>query len=215
MDLFKKKPICEIKDGSFKEQLDIMREKYREKPLKFLITPKPDWMLWKRNDPLGAVFRDKKTILQHGQIYLSYLVQANVLLFDRRNLDDHPALILYSTHPIAEKYPELLLHIGMELYYYKGMPEEAVPEQLREVVRLITDEYDHSSMEFSISMTDPDDPDVMIEDIDMHLCTVYIFRKDLPSRILRGRFLPVIAAPDLTPAVLILPKKYWTARYYD
>ena len=185
MDSFKRKPICEIKDGSFKEQLDIMRAKYREKPITFKIMQKPEWLRRSKEDDLKTVFRDKKTVFRNGQVYLSYLVQANEMLFDKRIQIDLPAGILYSTHPIVEKHPELLLYIGMEMYYYKGMPEEDVPEYLREAVRHITSEIDRSYVDLIISMPDPDNPDVMIEDIDMHLCTVLVFRRDIPSHVLR------------------------------
>lgn len=78
-----------------------------------------------------------------------------------------------------------------------------------------TNTPDRSSVDFSISMPDPEDPDKTIDNIDVHFCSVIVFRKDIPDHLLQGSYLPVLAAPHLSPAVLILPKEYWTAPFYE
>lgn len=49
----------------------------------------------------------------------------------------------------------------------------------------------------------------------VHFCSVIVFYKDIPGGYLQGSYLPVLAAPEETPAVLILPKDYWAAPYYE
>ena len=84
----------------------------------------------------------------------------------------------------------------------------------RETVRILTAETDRSGTAFSISMPNPDQPDEIIENIDIYFCSVIVFHKDLPGQFLQTQFLPVLAAPEQSPAVLILPKEYWTAESY-
>ena len=210
----KRKMSHRVTENSFKNHLDVMRANYRENIITSKSLPKPLWLRLNKNDKLNVVYRDKDIVFQNGKIYYAYLVQANEILFDKGKTDA-PANILYSTHPIAEKYPEFLMDIGSEMYYYKGKTEEEIPESLRNVVRIITDEYERSSIDFSLNMPNPENPDEIIENIDVHFRTVMIFRKDLPDRVLRGSFLPILAATSHSSAVLILPKEYWTAPFYD
>lgn len=214
MTLFKKKMNHQVTEDSLKNHLDVMRENYRENIITSKTLPKPLWIRLNKNDALNIVYRDKDIVFQNGQIYYAYLVQANEKLFEKGNTIGHPANILYSTHPIAEKYPKFLMDMGREMYYYKGKPENEIPESLREVVRIITDEYTRSSAYFNISIPNPENPDEVIENIDVNFCTIMVFRKDIPNRILQGSYLPILAAPNLSPAVLILPKEYWTAPFY-
>lgn len=215
MALFKKKMDHQVTDDNCQNHLDVMRANYRENIITSKSLPRPLWIRLHKKDALNVVYRDKDIVFQNGQIYYAYLVQANEMLFEKGNKLDLPANILYSTHPIAEKFPEFLMDIGREMFYYKGKPEEEIPEPLREVVRIITDELDRSSVDFSISMPDPENPDKTIDNIDVHFCSVIVFHKDIPNQVLQGSYLPVIAAPSLSPAVLILPKEYWTAPFYE
>ena len=213
MDLSKIKMNHRVTDDSYKNHLDVMRANYRENPIASKNLPKPLWLRLIKDDALNIIYRDKDFLFQNGQVYYASLVQANVILF-KKGIRNAPAQIVYSTHPLAEKHPESLMDIANEMFSYKGNAEEEIPESLREVVRIITDEYDRSSVDFMISMSNPENPDETIRNIDVHFCPLMVFRKDLPNRVLQGSYLPVLAAPDFSPAVLILPKEYWTAPYY-
>lgn len=215
MALFKKKMKHQVTENSFKNHLDVMRANYRENIITSKALPKPLWLQLHNEDKLNVIFRDKDIVFQNGQIYYAYLVQANEILFDKNNKANAPAHVLYSTHPIVEKYPEFLENLGSEMFYYKGKPEEEIPKTLRNVVRIITDEYDRSSVNFNLKLPNPENPDEIIENVDVHFCPVMVFRKDIPNRVLQGSFLPVLVAPNHSPAVLILPKEYWTAPFYD
>ena len=217
MSLFSKKPKMnhEPTEDTCENHLETMRLNYRENPVTDKKLPKPLWLRLHRNDALNVIYQDKDIVFEQGQIYYGCLVQANQLLFDRNNRADMPANFLYSTHPFAEKYPEFLMEMAEEMFSYKDIPAEQVPEPLREVVRIITDELDRASVDFIISLPNPENPDKTIDNIDVHFCSLIVFVKDLPEYCLTGRFCPVIAAPDKSPAVFILPKEYWTLPCYD
>ena len=215
MSIFKKKMNHKVTEDTCQGHLAVMRANYHENPVVSKSLPKPLWIRLHKNAGLSVVCRDKDKVFQSGEVYYAYLVQANEMLFQKGSNLNLPANVLYSTHPIAEQYPELLMDIGSEIFSYKGKPENEVPEPLREMVKIITDELDRSSVDFSISMPDPDDPEKIIKDIDVHFCSVIVFYKDIPNGFIQGSHLPIIAAPNISPAVLILPKEYWTLPYYN
>lgn len=214
MSLFQKKMQHQVTEQTFENHLAVMRANYQENPVTSKSLPKPLWLRLHRNDGLHVVYRDKDLIFRAGKIYYGFLVQANEMLFQKGNNLDLPANVLFSTHPLAEKYPEFLAEIGSEIFSYKGKPESEIPEPLRETVRILTAETDRSGTAFSISIPNPDQPDEIIENIDIYFCSVIVFHKDLPGQFLQTQFLPVLAAPEQSPAVLILPKEYWTAESY-
>lgn len=215
MGLFKKKMEHQVTDGDCQDHLNVMRANYRDNIITSKSLPKPLWLRLHKNDGLNVIYRDKDIVLSRGQVYYGAIVQANSMLFDKGNKMDLPANIIYSTHPFAEQCPALLGAIANELFAYKEMPADEVPEEFRKVAAVLAAETDRSGVDFTVSLPDPDDPDKLIQDIDVHFCSVIVFHKDLPDHVLQGSFVPVLAAPELTPAVLILPKEYWTAPYYE
>ena len=214
MAFFKKKMQHQVTENTFLNHLEVMRANYAEQPVTSYKLPKPLWIRLHKHDPLHVVYRDAETVFQHGQIYYAAIVQANEMLFQKGSNLDLPANVLWSTHPVAAKYPEFLAQIADEMFRYKGQPAEQVPPELREAVRIITDELDRASLDFTVSMPDPDNPNREIEKIDVHFCSLIVFQKALPENVLQGHLIPVIAAPELSPAVLVLPKEYWTLPCY-
>lgn len=214
MSIFKKKTNHQVTENTFQNHLEVMRLNYHEDPVVSKTLPKPLWIRLHKNDALNVIYQDKDIIFQNGEVYYAYLVQANEMLFEKGSKLNLPANILYSTHPIAEKYPEFLMSIGMDLFSYKNKPDHEIPEHFREMARIITDELDRSGVDFTISFPDPDTPDKMIEDVDVHFRSVIVFYKDIPEQVLQGNLLPVLASPERSDAVLILPKEYWTAPLY-
>lgn len=215
MALFQKKRMRhQVTENTFLNHLEVMRANYAEQPVTSYKLPKPLWIRLHKNDPLQVVYRDAETVFQRGQIYYAALVQANEMLFQKGSNLDLPANVIYSTHPVAAKYPEFLAEIAGEMFRYKGLPAEQVPPPLREAVRIITDELDRASLDFTVSMPDPENPNRELEKIDVHFCSLIVFQKELPGRVLQGHILPVLAAPELSPAVLVLPGDYWTLPFY-
>lgn len=216
MALFKKKMPHTVKEGSVQEHLDVMRSNYREVPVRSLSLPMPMWLRLNKDDGLHIIYRDKDLLLREGRIVYAYIVQANAMLFDEKNTLNLPLNLLYSTHPAAEAHPEFLMAIGRELFAYKEIPDEDTPEEYREMSRILAAETDRSAVDFTISMPDPEHDGELLEDIDVHFCSAIAFHKDLPGSHLKGcSFVPILAAPEKTSAVLILPKEYWTAPYYQ
>lgn len=195
---------------SYKGHLEEMRADYQSNPMKKKNMKKPLWLLLHGDNPLNAVYKDKNILFQSGQVYFASLVQANETLFDSDNRGDHPAVFLYSTHPIVEQYPEVLKIISEIIFSYKGAPAESVPEFMREAVRIITDELDCSSLDFTVNMSHPENPDETVENIDVHFRVLMVFHEDLPEHYLRGELFPILAAPNQTKAIMVLPKEYWT-----
>lgn len=204
----------QVNSKHFVDHLAVMRRNYSANRLTYAPLRKPLWLVLRPQDPLNVIYRDSETVYQHGQVYYACIVQANKRLYERGNMVDMPANILYSTHPVTEKYPEMLMKFALALYACKGKPPEEVPENVREAVRIITDERDRSGVDYTFSMDDIDNSNKIIEKIDLHFCSMMIFRHDLPGSVLQGHILPVLAAPERSPAVLLLPRKFWTLPHY-
>jgi hypothetical protein len=204
----------QVNSKHFIDHLAVMRRNYGANRLTYAPLRKPLWLTLRPQDPLNVIYRDACTVYQHGQVYWGSIVQANKRLYERGSTFDAPANLLYSTHPVTEKYPEMLMKFALELYSCKGKLPAEVPDSLREVVRIITDEADRSSVDYLFSMDDLDNSNRIIEKIDLHFCSMMIFRNDLPGGVLQGHIIPVLAAPERSPAVLLLPRKFWTLPYY-
>lgn len=204
----------QVNSKQFADHLAAMRRNYAANRLTWAPLRKPLWLVLRPQDPLNDIYRDACTVYQHGQVYWGCIVQANKRLFSRESTFDAPATIFYSTHPVTVKYPEMLLKFAQELYACKGKPLSEVPQHVREAVRIITDETDRSGLDYTFSMDDLDNSNRVIEKIDLHFCSMMIFRNDLPGGVLQGHIFPVLAAPERSPAVLVLPRKFWTLPRY-
>lgn len=181
------------------EELFQMREKYNNNPLDDMKLSCPQWIDSK--NPMSEIYSKKRKLLQQGEIVYAHLVQANDLLFKRFPPIDCPAQIVYSTDPYFSENPEILYDIAWKIYSYKGQPIETVPEEWKEVVRVITDEHDSSDFTFSVCSDS--------QSFVYRMIPTMIHRKLLPKGKLCGNILPVLAVPDCKQ-VMLLPKQYWT-----
>ena len=191
-----------LESNFYKNELLEMRENYKKKPLKDIKINRPDWL--KSYDPMSQIFLHKSMILQEGKIVYAKIVQANTLLFRRFPAYDCAAELLYSTHPYLSENPEALYEIAAKIYSYKGQDPRLIPEEWKEVARVITDERDRTDFTFSVG----------IEGCDMecHMIPTIIFRKLLPKGKLIGNILPVLVAPGCKQ-VILLPKQYWSKNF--
>jgi len=187
----------------FKKELETMRAKYAKKPLKGITLPLPRWL--KSDDALCSVFRDKDRLVSEGKIYYAHIVQANNLLFRKDNSYDCPAMIIYSPDDVMADKPFMLGALAHQLFSYKDKDPETVPEEWREIARVITDEFDRSTFEF----------DASAGGISAHMSMpgIIVFREHLPKKVLLGSILPILALPGESDAVLILPEKYWSKAF--
>lgn len=202
----------------FKKNLNRMRENYSRRPLRFKTFPKPKWM--KKSDGLYQLYRDRRVLFKYGRVYYAHIVQANTLLFKRSSRANCPAEIMFTTSPIAEESPLMLKTLANEVYSYKGMPPEDIPENFRDLVRIITDEMDRTCADISVDISGMDivehKTDINEKGSDhskvipVRMTTIMVFRKDIPEGVLQGSLYPILAAPDKCKSAIILPKQYFT-----
>ena len=182
-----------------KEELIKMQCCYDQKRLQDIRLKCPEWLTFR--DPMSSIFKDKATLLQYGNVCFAHIVQANTILFKRFPHVDCPAHIVYSDDACIAENPGILQDIAHQLYQYKHTPLEKVPQQWREIIRVIADEYDRSDFTFSVEYDG--------NAVEIHFIPTMIFRKLLPNRKLCGSLLPILIAPGCK-SVIVLPKRFWT-----
>lgn len=187
---------------NFYEELLQMREKYRSNPLDDIKLNRPQWL--DATDPMSEIYENKSLLLQKGEIIYARIVQANSILFRSFPPFDCPAHIVYSTAPHTMDQPDLLEKIAWGIYSYKGQDIDSVPDEWKDLARVITDEYDRSDFSFSLNVND--------KSAEYRMIPTMIYRKLLPKRKLCGSLLPVLAMPE-SKQVLIVPKQYWTKAF--
>ena len=191
-----------LESDFYRTELLRMREKYQRHPLADLELTPPAWM--EPEDPMSELYSQKTALLQQGKIVYAAIVQANMVLFRRIPPFDCPAQIVYSAESYFSEHPEDLYEIAMRIYRYKGLPPETVPDEWKELARVITDEYDRSDFTLSLYRED--------QSFAYSLIPTMIHRKLLPRKRLCGSMLPVLTVPDCKQ-VMILPKRYWTRAF--
>ena len=191
-----------LESSFYREELLRMRENYDNNPLDDMQLNCPKWI--DSRNPMSEIYSKKWKLLQQGEIVYAYLVQANDLLFKRFPPIDCPAQIVYSTDPYFSENPEVLYDIAWKIYSYKGQTLDTVPEEWRDVARVITDEHDSSDFAFSLCLDS--------QSFEYRMIPTMIHRKLLPKRKLCGNILPVLAVPECKQ-VFVLPKQYWTERF--
>lgn len=186
----------------YKLQIEKMRENYNQNPPDKLKLHRPWWMF--ADDELSKIYNEKEILLNEGRIYYSYLLQANVKLFQSFPPFNYPAQIVYSVDPIIDENPLMLKNTVERVYSYK-YSADTPPEEWAEMVANIKDERDRTSFFF----------DCVSEShtIKAKMQTLMVYRKHLPTRILQGHVLPIIACPDICDSVLILPQEYWSKEF--
>ena len=156
------------------------------------------------SDPISQIFKEKKDLLKSGSVCYAHIVQANSILFNLFPHTDHPAHIVYSTDPYIGENPDILEETANAIYQYKDVQLDLVPEEWRELARVVTDERDRSGFTLSTERNG--------HTVKIHFLPTMIFRKLLPRRKLCGSLLPIIASPDCD-TVMVLPKRYWTKEF--
>lgn len=163
-----------------------------------LRSPKPDWMRKCPRDPMHRQFADHGLLLRKGQVVWGELVQANVLLFEPGKFDC-PANLLFSTVPASDAWEDDLGEIATQLYSRKGA--EATEPELAWFARYLANEMERA---FNVPL-----PTSFTSGKEVYMTTTMITRRDLPHRQLTSRRFPLLVAPGLTPASMLLPGRYW------
>lgn len=191
-----------MESGFYSEELFKMRQKYKNNPLKDIKLNRPEWLTSK--DPMSEIYSKKSMLLQKGEIVYANIIQANTILFDKTPKVDCPAHIVFSTDPYFAEKPEALYEIAWNIYTYKGKTPDTVPDEWKEVAKVITDEYDRSDFAFSL--------DIDAQLFEIKMIPTMIYRSLLPKGKLCGNLLPVLTAPECKQ-VLVLPKRYWSRKF--
>lgn len=187
----------------YKELLQ-MRENYKNAPLRDIKLNRPSWL--DSSDPMSEIYSKKSLLLQCGEIVYAHIVQANTILFKRFPPFDCPAQVVYSVESYFMKQPEVLQDIAWGIYKYKGQELDMVPDEWKEVARVITDEYDRSDFKFGLNVDG--------QTLEYTLIPTMIYRKLLPKGKLCGSLLPVLTVSDCKQ-VMVLPKQYWTKNFTE
>lgn len=185
-------------------ELDKMRENFAQKRPRRMHLHRPWWMF--ADEELSKLYGEKAMLLAEGKVYYASLLQANVKLFSRFPPFDYPAQIIYSASAAIDEEPVALGALAEKLYSYK-YSKAAPPEEWREIVENIRNEKDRTAfcIEGSLENTR----------FTAKIQTIMVFRKHLPTRILRSGVIPVIACPGKCDSVLILPSEYWTRAFRE
>ncbi len=191
---------------NYQRELEEMRANYARKPLQLKKLPYPLWMT--KMDPLHKIYDEKDLLFEKGQVYYAQIVQANAIAFKRFPGRDCAACLVYSTTQTGDCNPEMLGGIARELYSYKYDTRRPVPEHMKEIVRLIRDEYERTVVPFQLMTTEGNN-------MDMRFQPFVLFRKHMPCKILKNGFIPILAAPEYCESVMLLPKQYWTKDFAD
>ena len=191
-----------LESNFLREELFQMRENYKKNPINDIKLSRPTWLNSK--DPMSELYLKKSILLQQGEIVFANIVQANTILFKKFPPHDCPAHIVYSKNPYFSENPKVLYDVAWGIYSYKGEDLDTVPDEWKEVARVVTDEYDRSDFTFSLIL----DNKLFV----YHMIPTMICRKLLPKGKLCGNILPVLTAPECKQ-VLILPKQYWTKKF--
>lgn len=157
----------------------------------------PQW-LWFSNDRLAEVYANQRDLLEKGRVVWGHIVQANSLLFEPGS-EDCPAAALYSPSRALDDEVGLLGEIAHGLYELK----ETVPDdpELQIFARTLTSEVE-TLMKVKV-------PPKLTEGHDVYYTCIMVPRKHLPNGFLTQRFFPLLIAPALTQATMILPARYW------
>jgi hypothetical protein len=149
------------------------------------------------DDELIEVYRRQKLLLKQGTVFWGALVQANNRLF-KDGPDDHPALTTYSESGAFENSPDKLVDIARRLFRLKSTTPTD-PEE-RRLADMITDEMERG-MGWLV-------PRSCTGGVEVRSTTFMVFRGHIPGRRLASGWFPLLTHPE-TPAVMIVPCRYW------
>ncbi len=195
----------------FANELELMREKYSQNPPEFLLKDnvyqtEKDFADIENIDSLYTIYREEKTLIKKGTVFIGCIVQANNNLFRRFPPFDYAADMIYSPDPALGTNGKQLYAISRKLYSYKDRPNEA-PEELREVVLSISDEITRC---FNVPL-----PDSLTNGREVYFTTFKVMRKNLPGKKLQQNLLPILAAPGICKSSTVLPKDLWSEGFID
>ena len=151
------------------------------------------------NDPLFRILRDQSILRDQGRIVWGGVIQANEELFKPTNKKVLPAVVVYSLSPELDEDPEsfeAMISAIRELTGRSPRDRDLLP-----LVRAVTNEYDRN-VKLEI-------PDSIAQGSESYLTNCLIQPSHLPEGFIAAPIFPVLAFPEKTDFVTILPAEYW------
>lgn len=148
---------------------------------------------------LMVIYDNWRLLLEHGKVALAVVVQANIRLFEEGR-HNHPANVVYSAQPDAERRLPELFAIVEQLGYLKNQ-DFLLNEDEEYFSGLVADEMKSA---FDVPL-----PKSLNRGVEAYFTTLMIHRKHLPTNRLSQFFFPVLIHPD-TDASMIVPSRFWS-----
>ena len=193
---------------NYREELELMRKKFKKRKVRPLKLKKPEWVY---NDPMNRIYEEMDILLEYGEVYWGVLVQANEIMFRKEPYIDCPGNVVFTTNEFLNNDPEIMQMVTNEIFSYKNTDD--APEYYQRVVEVITDEmerifnYPLPLNQINLLKGFP----VEFKDEEELLFTTHMFFRDyMPTGVLCSGIFPIVASPKLTRTSIMLPKKYWS-----
>ncbi len=187
---------------NYMKEIEKMRKKYARNPVVELGIAKPEW-LNNEADLLNEIYDDTSVFLRNSKINYGCIIQANTILFDKKDKRDCPATFITTDSDYINSSPEILQSVANEIYQYKNTDIDLVPERLRRIVEYIQDEYERGRFSNQIEFEDGNIAN-------LYVITMMVMRKHIPKGYLTKNIYPLITNFENSNTAMILPKKYWT-----
>jgi hypothetical protein len=152
-------------------------------------------------DGLLRILQDQDRLLARGQVFWGQLVQANQILFQPENRMTLPANVIYSTDPFFDGRLALLSSMARGLFAQKGSTR--ADRELQRFVDAVTDEMTRVLRQ--------EMPHSYTGGRSVNFATCFIQPSHLPDGYLTRSSFPVVANPEQTPAMMLLPSRFWPA----
>jgi hypothetical protein len=166
---------------------------------RIVLDPDLEEALIQSNDGLLRILQDQDLLLTRGHICWGQLVQANRILFEPDNRSTCPANVIYSTDPFFDGRLSLLTSMARGLFAQKGSTR--ADRELQEFVDAVTDEMKR--------VLRRELPHSYTGGRLVYFATCFIQPTHLPAGYLTRPSFPIIVNPEETPAMMLLPSRYW------
>jgi hypothetical protein len=168
---------------------------------RLVVSPVLNQALVQSNDGLLRIIQDQDIFLVRGKVVWGQLVQANQILFRPENRNTCPANVIYSADPFFDGRLSLLSSMAGSLFAQKGSTK--ADREIQSFVDAVTDEMTRVlQREMPYSFTGGRS---------VYFATCFIQPGHLPDGYIVGPSFPVIINPEETPAMMLLPSRYWAA----
>jgi len=138
-------------------------------------------------------------LIKHGRVVWGCVAQVNNGMFMTGDID-LPGVTVYSADPYFDAEPQDLADIGRAAYALKGT--EPYDRDLSDIALRMTDEFD---MTTRLPM-----PPSLTDGRDVFIAATLFHRRRLPGGLLKMTLFPMVIAPELTEANMVLALPYWS-----